>query len=120
MIFNDKIDRGPGVGVGPETVKDRGGDRYARLGVALDALALADVMQQENEVEEGGPGRLVQDLTVLLGAGLGRGENRVQFPDGAEGMDVRGVAVIVFVLHEAGQRSELGDEATEDAELVHE
>ena len=52
MIFDDKIDRGAGVGVRPEAVENGRGDGHPGLGVTLDALALANVMEEQNEIEE--------------------------------------------------------------------
>lgn len=120
VIFDDVIDDFSRIGRNPEAFEHRGGDGHAGLGMPLDALALADVVQQENQVEQGGLGGLVQDFAVALGARIARRENGVKFPDRAERVDVRGVPVVVLVLHEADERREFRHEASEHAEFVHE
>ena len=72
--------------------------------------------------EAGGPEDLrglVEFVAVFFGTGARRGEKIIEFADGAEGMNISGVAVIIFVLDEAGQRFELGEKATEHAQFVH-
>ena len=43
----------------------------------------------------------------------------VELPDGAQGVHIRGISVVVLVLDEAGELVELGDELPQHAELVH-
>ena len=119
VIFDDKIDGFPAGRVDLEAVEDRGGHLHAGLGVALDALALADVVQEQDQVKQGGAGGLVQLGAVGLGGRFGGREDGVELPDGAQGVDVRGVAVVILVLHQAGQRGELRHELPQHAQLMH-
>ena len=120
MIFDDECDNRPGIGGDAEALKQRLGEADAAFGVAADALGLADVVEEQGEVEQGRVGGLVEGFAVFEGDGLGGGEDEVEFADGVEGVDVGGVAVVILVLDKAGEGVEGGDEPPEDAEFVHE
>jgi hypothetical protein len=61
----------------------------------------------------------VEGGAVLERDRLGFGEDAVELADRIQRVHIGGVAVIVFVLHQAGEAVEFGDEAAEHAELVH-
>ena len=75
--------------------------------MALNTLAFADIVEEQNEIKEAGLSGLVEFVAIFFGAGARRGEKIIEFADGAEGMNISGVAVIIFMLDEAGQRFEL-------------
>ena len=120
MVLDDKGDEFAAFGVDLEALEERAGEAHAAFAVILDGHGLADVVQEQDEIEQGGLGRLMQRLAVLEGDRLGFGEDAVELADGVEGVDVGRVTVIKLVLHEAGEPVERRDEPPQHAELVHE
>ena len=119
MILDGERHEFLALGGDAEALEERSGEPHAALGVALDGLGLADVVEQEGEVEEGRVGALVQGGAIFEGDGLGLGEDAVELADGVQGVNVGGVAVVILVLHQAGEAVEFGDVAAEHAEFVH-
>ena len=78
---------------------------------------LADVVQEQDEIEQGGVGGFVQFLAVFERDRLGLGEDAVELADGVEGVDVGRVAVVELVLHEAGEPVERRDEPPQHARV---
>jgi hypothetical protein len=120
VIFDDKCDDFTVLGVDLEAFQEGNGQPGAALTVILDADSLADIMQEQDEVEQRRLVGFVQLRAVFQRDRLGLGENSVEFPDGAERMDVSGVPVIKLMLDEAGQAGELRNEPSQHAQFVHE
>jgi hypothetical protein len=84
-----------------------------------DCLGFPNVVQEQREVEQGGIAAFVEGGPILERDGFGFGKHAVEFTDGVQRMNIGGVAVVIFVLHEARQSVEVGDEAAKHAEFVH-
>ena len=119
VISDDERNDLAAPGIKIEAFENGDGQLDAALAVVLDPGGLADVMQEQDQVEQGGIGGLVEFLAVFEGDRLGLGEDPVELPDGVERVDVGGVAVIELMLHEAGEPVERGDEPAQHPQFVH-
>ena len=105
--------------VQPQPGRHAPGDPGAQDRVVL-VPALADVVQQERDVEDPAVHALLQDR-----GRHGQGFDEVavldlgQVPDALDGMLVDGVVVIHVELHHRHDRFELGDKRRQHAQLVH-
>lgn len=115
MIFDDEEDKFAAGGVDFHPVQERPGDGDPAFGMSFDPPRFSDIMKQENEIEQRGVGSFVQRRAVFQAHRLGIRKNIVQLADGVQRMDVGGVAVVKFVLNEAGQGIEFGYEPAQHA-----
>ncbi len=103
----------------PESIENRSRQLSAGLGVSLERFPFADVVQEEDEVKQGGSLRRVKNLGVLARMGRLSSEYLVQLSYRIKRVDIRRVAMVVLVLNKARQTSEFGYKTLENAELVH-
>src|SRR5262245_19178874 len=115
---DEELDDG-GVGGGQVQARAENLDeRDAFLDVAM-ALGLADVVQQHAEHQQLRLLHLAEDLGRSLGLRRLARRQRTHVLDGEPRVLVGRELVVDVVLHQTGQRAELGQIASEDAELVH-
>ncbi len=95
------------------------GQHCAGVLVVAGVGRLAGVVQQQGEIKHGGVFQLLEKRAVAAEAFLFGEEDAVEFLDADEGVFVGGVTVIKLVLHQAGERAELRNIASEEAEIVH-
>jgi hypothetical protein len=87
--------------------------------MVLNALRLADVVEEEGEVDQGRILDLVQHRAVLEADRVRLGVDEVELTNCIKRMNISGIPMIEFMLHQAGQGVELGDEPAQDPHLVH-
>ena len=84
------------------------------------APALADVVEQEREIERAGLRDLVQDLAQAAEGAVGaRPRHLVEGVDGGQRVLVDGMAMVEVVLGEEPDPRELGQQPAQQARLVH-
>ena len=82
-------------------------------------VCFAGIVQEQREVKEERPLNLLEKLAVMIDGWFGRFPNLVQFLDANESVLIRGVLMIKFVLHQAGQPAELRNIFPEKSHFVH-
>jgi len=87
--------------------------------MAFNRSAFADIMKQENDIEERRVIGLSKHLAVIFPINGFSGENPVEGSDGVERVDVRCVSVVILVLDEAGKSREFREEAFEHPKVMH-
>ena len=102
-----------------ETLQQGTSEANAAFGMALDGFGLADVVEQECEIQQRWIGAFVEGGAILEGDGFGLGEHAVEFADRAERMHIGGVAMVILVLDQAGEAVEFRDETAQHTQLVH-
>ena len=119
VVVDEEDERGEIGALQAHAARDAHRVDRAGLGVALGVVRLAGVVEQHGQVEDVGPRRLLQERAVLGEGRFGGVDDLVEHLDADEGVLVGGVTMEKFVLHQAGEGAELGEEAAEKSEFVH-
>jgi hypothetical protein len=102
-----------------EAAADGVGEDDAFVVVAFGVGGTPGVVHEEGEVKDPGFVDAAPEFLVEGDGEVGLAGEAVEHFDGAEGVFVGGVLVEEFVLDEAGEGAEFGDEAAEEADAVH-
>ena len=103
-----------------ETSCDSLGRESAGLFVPLCIGGFARVMQEHREIKHPGVPDMAEDLPIARKLRVFREEKFIDLLDTSKRVLVGRVAVKELMLHETGQRLELGEVFSEEAEVVHE
>src|SRR5258708_10171 len=119
MIFDDKCNDLAAFTVNLHSFQERFGDAYTALGVVFDSPRFTYVMQQQNEIKQCRICCVMKLVAVFYSDGLRDAENLVQLSDCVQRVDVGGVAMVVFVLHQTGQPIEFRYESSQYTQFMH-
>ena len=118
VVLDQELHGGRVVGVEVEPPRHRLDERHA-LGRVPVPERLADVMEEDAEHEELRPFHLGEDLRELVGLGALPGAEAFQYLHRQERVLVDGKPVVVIVLDETVQRTELREVGAEHPGVVH-
>ena len=90
-----------------QTARDLLREKGAGIFVLTLVRGLAGVVQEQRQIKHRRILELLEDRPISTKLFLLREQNAIQFFDADQSVFIGGIAVIKFVLHEAGQRAEL-------------